>query len=151
MKDEEGYFWLLGRADEVLKVAGHRLGTAELESAVLENPFVAEAAAVSIPDPLKGESSVLFVILKQGYKPNDNLKKEIIRSLREQIGAIATPKEVHFVITLPKTRSGKIMRRILRALVQGESIGDITTLEDESSIEEIKATYEEFKQILKDK
>jgi len=151
MKDEEGYFWLLGRADEVLKVAGHRLGTAELESAVLENSFVAEAAAVSIPDPVKGESIVLFVILKQGYKPNDNLKKEIIRSLREQIGAIATPKEVHFVITLPKTRSGKIMRRILRALVQGESIGDITTLEDESSVEEIKATYEEFKEILKDK
>ncbi|UCD71075.1 MAG: acetate--CoA ligase [Syntrophobacterales bacterium] len=151
IKDEEGYFWLLGRADEVLKVAGHRLGTAELESAVVENPFVAEAAVVSIPDPVKGEGIVLFVVLKEGYKPKDTLKKEIIRSLREQIGPIATPTEVYFVMKLPKTRSGKIMRRILRALVQGESIGDITTLEDESSVEEIKAAYEEFKHILKDK
>lgn len=148
MKDEDGYFWLLGRADEVLKVAGHRLGTAELESAVLENTFVSEAAVASIPDPIKGEEIILFVILKEGYKPEDSLKKQIIRSIREQIGPIATPKEIHFVTKLPKTRSGKIMRRILRAVVQDELIGDVTTLEDEASIEEVKAVYSEFKQML---
>jgi len=150
-KDEEGYFWLLGRADEVLKVAGHRIGTAELESAVLENAFVAEAAVVSTPDPIKGENIVLFVILKEGYKPEDDLKKKIISSLREQIGPIATPKEVHFVTKLPKTRSGKIMRRILKALIQDKPVGDVTTLEDEASVGEIKAVYKEFRQILKDK
>ncbi len=148
IKDEDGYFWLLGRADEVLKVAGHRLGTAELESAVLENAFVSEAAVASTPDPVKGENIVLFVILKEGYEPEDNLKKEIIKSMREQIGPIATPKEVHFVTKLPKTRSGKIMRRILRAVVQDEVIGDVTTLEDKASVEEIKAIYSEFKQML---
>jgi len=151
IKDEEGYFWLLGRADEVLKVAGHRIGTAELESAVLENAFVAEAAVVSTPDPIKGENIVLFVILKEGYKPEDDLKKKIISSLREQIGPIATPKEVHFVTKLPKTRSGKIMRRILKALIQDKPVGDVTTLEDEASVGEIKAVYKEFRQILKDK
>ncbi len=149
MKDEEGYFWLLGRADEVLKVAGHRIGTAELESAVLENPFVAEAAAVGTPDPIKGEEIVLFVILKEGYRAEDSLRKEIVRRLREQIGPIATPREVHFVTKLPKTRSGKIMRRILRSLMRDEPVGDVTTLEDEASVEEIKMVYKEFRQILR--
>jgi acetyl-CoA synthetase len=149
IKDEEGYFWLLGRADEVLKIAGHRIGTAEIESAVLENPVTAEAAVVSIPDQIKGEEIVLFVILKEGYIPDDNLKKEITKIIRELIGPIATPKEIYFVKKLPKTRSGKIMRRILKAIVQDKEIGDITTLEDEASVEEIKTAYEEVKSMLK--
>ena len=149
MKDEEGYFWLLGRADEVLKVAGHRIGTAEIESAVVSTPFAAEAAVAGIADPIKGEAIVLFVILKEGYKPDNDLKKKIIDSIRTQIGPFATPQEVYFVAKLPKTRSGKIMRRILRAIIQDKPIGDVTTLEDEASVEEIKAAYEEFKKIIK--
>jgi acetyl-CoA synthetase len=149
MKDEEGYFWLLGRADEVLKVAGHRIGTAEIESAVVATPFAAEAAVAGIADPIKGEAIVLFVILKEGYKPDDDLKKKIIDSIRTQIGPFATPQEVYFVAKLPKTRSGKIMRRILRAIIQDKPIGDVTTLEDEASVEEIKAAYEEFQKMIK--
>jgi len=151
IKDDEGYFWLLGRADEVLKVAGHRLGTAEIESAVIATPFVAEAAVVGIPDPIKGENIVVFAILREGYNPADKLKKEIIGTLRKQIGPIATPKEIHFVTKLPKTRSGKIMRRVLKAIVQDVAVGDVTTLEDEASVEEIKVGYEEFKKMLKGK
>jgi len=148
MKDEEGYFWLLGRADEILKVAGHRIGTAEIESAVVATPIAAEAAVVGAPDPVKGEAIVLFVILKEGYKPEEKIKEEIIENIRVQIGPIATPKEIYFVAKLPKTRSGKIMRRILKAIIQDKPIGDITTLEDEASVEEIKIAYEEFKKIL---
>ena len=148
MKDEEGYFWLLGRADEILKVAGHRIGTAEIESAVVATPFAAEAAVVGAPDPVKGEAIALFVILKEGYKPEEKIKEEIIENIRVQIGPIATPREIYFVAKLPKTRSGKIMRRILKAIIQDKPIGDITTLEDEASVEEIKIAYEEFKKIL---
>jgi len=149
VKDEEGYFWLLGRADEVLKVAGHRVGTAEIESATVATPFAAEAAVVGAPDPIKGEAIVLFVILKQGYKADEGIKERIIDSIRTQIGPIATPREIYFVDRLPKTRSGKIMRRILRAIIQDMPIGDITTLEDEASVEEIRVAYEEFKKMLK--
>jgi acetyl-CoA synthetase len=149
MKDGEGYFWLLGRADEILKVAGHRIGTAEIESAVVATPFAAEAAVVGTVDPVKGEAIVVFTILKQGYKHEDNLKKQIIDSIRTQIGPFATPQEVYFVEKLPKTRSGKIMRRILKAIIQDKPIGDVTTLEDEASVEEIKAAYEEFKKMIK--
>lgn len=149
MKDDEGYFWLLGRADEILKVAGHRIGTVEIESAVVATPFVAEAAVVGVPDPVKGESIVVFVILKEGYKPGDSLKKGITDTIRKLIGPVATPREIYFVAKLPKTRSGKIMRRILKAIVQDVPIGDVTTLEDEASVEEVKATYEEFKSMLK--
>jgi acetyl-CoA synthetase len=149
MKDEEGYFWLLGRADEILKVAGHRIGTAEIESAVVVTPFAAEAAVVGMFDPVKGEAIVIFVILKEGYKPDDSLKKNIIDSVRTQIGPFATPQEIYFVEKLPKTRSGKIMRRILKAIVQDKPVGDVTTLEDEASVEEIKMAYEEFKRMIK--
>ncbi len=148
IKDEEGYFWLLGRADEILKVAGHRIGTAEVESAVVATPFVAEAAVVGAPDHVKGEAIVLFVILKEGYNPEEKTKGAIIENIREQIGPIAAPKEIYFVAKLPKTRSGKIMRRILKAIIQDKPIGDITTLEDEASVEDIKNAYEEFKRML---
>jgi acetyl-CoA synthetase len=149
MKDREGYFWLLGRADEILKVAGHRIGTAEIESAVVSTPFAAEAAVVGVSDPIKGEAIVLFVILKEGYTPDESLKKKIIHSIRSLIGPFATPQEIYFVAKLPKTRSGKIMRRILKAIVQDKPIGDVTTLEDEASVEEIKTAYEEFKRMIK--
>lgn len=149
IKDEEGYFWLLGRADETLKVAGHRIGTAEVESAVVANAFVAEAAVVGVPDPIKGEAIVIFTILKDGYKPEADVKENIIDSIRKQIGALATPREIYFVEKLPKTRSGKIMRRILKAITQGVPIGDVTTLEDEASVDEIKQLYDEVHSMLK--
>jgi len=149
MKDEEGYFWLLGRADEVLKIAGHRLSTMELESAIVSHPAVAEAAVISKPHEIKGEAIVVFVILKQGYDPSEKLKKDLKDHLRKTVGPIATPDEIYFVSKLPKTRSGKIMRRVLKALVSDMSIGDVTTLEDEASIEEAKQAYEEFKKMAK--
>jgi len=138
MRDEDGYFWLLGRADEVLKVAGHRIGTAELEDAAVSHPAVAEAAVASKPDEVKGDSIVLFVTLKDDASPSSDLKQEIGKHLRNVIGPIATPDEVHFVDSLPKTRSGKIMRRVLKALALGQSPGDLTTLEDEASVEDAK-------------
>lgn len=149
IKDEEGYFWLLGRADEVLKVAGHRIGTAEIESSAIATPSVAEAAVVAVPDEIKGEAIILFVILKEGYRPSKEIKEEIIDNIRKLIGPIATPREIYFVARLPKTRSGKIMRRILKAIIMDKPIGDVTTLEDEASVEEVKNTYEEFKRILR--
>ena len=149
MKDEEGYFWLLGRADEVLKIAGHRLGTMELESAIVSHPSVAEAAVISKPHEIKGEAIVVFAILKQGYNPSEELKKDLKEHLRKIVGPIATPEQIHFVSKLPKTRSGKIMRRVLKALVSDMPVGDVTTLEDEASIEEAKQAYEEFKKMAK--
>ncbi len=147
MRDEDGYFWLLGRADEVLKIAGHRIGTTELEDAVISHQAVAEVAAASKPDDLKGEALVLFITLKQGNSPSSSLKKEITRHLRQVIGPIATPDEIYFVESMPKTRSGKIMRRVLKAVASGQSLGDLTTLEDETSIEEVKRAYESLKSV----
>ena len=149
IKDEEGYFWLLGRADEVLKVSGHRLGTIEIESALVSHPSVAEAAVVGKPNELKGEGIVAYVILRQGYNPSEKLREDLEKHLREVIGPVATPDELHFVTKLPKTRSGKIMRRVLKAIVSETPIGDVTTLEDESSVEEARQAYEEFKAQLK--
>ncbi len=147
MRDEDGYFWLLGRADEVLKVAGHRIGTAELESAAVSHPAVAEAAVASKPDPLKGEAIVLFVTLKKEVAPSPDLRKKIAEHLRRVIGPIATPDEVYFVDSLPKTRSGKIMRRVIKAVAQGKSLGDLTTIEDETSVEDVKRAYESLRKI----
>jgi acetyl-CoA synthetase len=148
IRDEDGYFWILGRADEVLKVAGHRLGTAELEDAAVSHPAVAEAAAAAKPDPVKGEAIVLFVTLKEGIAPSDTIKKELVAQLRKSIGPVATPEEIHFTRSLPKTRSGKIMRRILKAIAMGEDVGDVTTLEDEASIDEVKKAHEALKQAI---
>jgi acetyl-CoA synthetase len=145
MKDEEGYFWLLGRADEVIKVAGHRLGTLELENAVVSHPAVAEGAAASKPDPIKGEAIVLFVILKDGYEASDALSKELVGHIRNAVGPVATPERLFFVEKLPKTRSGKIMRRVLKAVAREVPIGDVSTLEDGASVDEVKAAYEELK------
>jgi acetyl-CoA synthetase len=136
--DKDGYFWLLGRSDEALKVAGHLLGTAEIESAAIAAFCVTEAAAIGVPDEIKGEAVVLFVTLRNGVLPDNETKREVVESIRHLIGPIATPKEVHFVESLPKTRSGKIMRRVLKAIAMGEDVGDISTLENESSVEEAR-------------
>jgi len=148
MRDEEGYLWLLGRADEVLKIAGHRLGTMELESAVISHPAVAEAAVIGKPHDIKGETIVVFAILRQGFNATGDLKKDLTEHLRKTVGPVATPEEIYFVSKLPKTRSGKIMRRVLKALASGLPIGDVTTLEDEASVEEAKQAYEEFKKMV---
>jgi len=148
MKDEDGYFWILGRADDVIKVAGHRLGTLEIESAFVAHPAVAEAAVVGKPHPVKGEGIVAFVVLKEGYQPSDELRDELRKWIRETIGPVATPDEIHFVTKLPKTRSGKIMRRVLRAVISGQPLGDLSTLEDEASVEEVKRAVEELRRDL---
>jgi acetyl-CoA synthetase len=144
MRDEDGYCWLFGRSDEVLKVAGHRLGSLELENAAVEHPAIAEAAAVAKADPVKGESIALFAVLGDGYEATDGLRDEVRAHMREHVGAIAAPESVFFVHALPKTRSGKIMRRILSAVASGREIGDVTTLEDEASVDEAKKAYAEL-------
>lgn len=143
--DKDGYLWLLGRADDVLKVAGHRLGTMELESAFVSHKAVAEAAVASRPDSTKGESIIAFLVAKEGITTSDALRKEIVEHIRKTVGPIATPDEVYFVGKLPKTRSGKIMRRLLKAIASGDKIGDITTLEDGAAIDEVRHAYDELK------
>ena len=128
--DEDGYFWIVGRNDDVIKVSGHRLGSAELESAFVSNSKVAEAAVIGKPHEVKGESIKAFVILKQGIVPSDKLKAELVQTVRKSIGPIATPDEIDFVEKLPKTRSGKIMRRVLKAQELGLPVGDTSTLDD---------------------
>lgn len=145
VKDKDGYIWVAGRADEVLKVAGHRIGTYEIESSLVSHKAVAEAAVVGIPDPVKGETPVAFVLIKQGYEPTDELRSELKKWVRETFGPIAEPSQIFFVNKLPKTRSGKIMRRLIKAVAEGKPLGDITTLEDEASVEEVKQAYENLK------
>jgi len=144
LRDDDGYFWLLGRADEVLKVAGHRLGTIELEDSLISHPAVAESAVIGKADPIKMEVPVAFVVLKPGFDPTPELKKELANHVRTTIGPIAVPDAIYFVLKLPKTRSAKIMRRVVRAVVEGRPIGDVTTLEDETSVEEMKNAYSEL-------
>ncbi len=143
--DKDGYLWLLGRADDVLKVAGHRLGTMELESAFVAHKSVAEAAVGGKPHDVKGEAVVAFLVLREGYTASEELKKEITGHIRNVVGPIATPEEIYFVNKLPKTRSGKIMRRLLKAVVNEFQIGDITTLEDGAAVEEVKKAYDDLK------
>jgi acetyl-CoA synthetase len=128
--DEEGYIMILGRADDVLNVAGHRIGTMEVESALVDHPAVAEAAVIGKPHEIKGEAIKAFVILKKGVEPSDRLKEDIKQHVRQVLGAIAVPDEIEFVEKLPKTRSGKIMRRVLKAQELGLPVGDVSTLED---------------------
>jgi acetyl-CoA synthetase len=145
VRDNDGYFWMLGRADEVIKVAGHRLGTYELESALIQHPAVAEAAAVAVPDEIKGEVPVAFVILRTGHMSKPELDKELHEWVRERVGPVASLKQIYFVSKLPKTRSAKIMRRVVHAVVVGQPIGDVTTLEDEASVEEVRRAYMDLK------
>ena len=142
LSDTDNYIWLLGRSDDVLKVAGHRLSTMELESAFVSFTAVAEAAVTSKPDEKKGESIVAFLVLKTSHQASEHLRQDLIKHIRNTIGSIATPDEIHFVARLPKTRSGKIMRRLLKSIsANSDSIGDVSTLEDEASVEEIKQAY----------
>ena len=128
-RDEDGYFWIIGRMDDVIKVSGYRLGTAEVESALVSHPLVAEAACVGIPDDLKGHVIHAFCILNKGISGSDALAKELREHVRKEVGPIAMPAAIEFVPTLPKTRSGKIMRRLLKAQIMGQPIGDTSTLE----------------------
>ena len=150
IKDEDGYFWILGRADDVLKVAGHRIGTAELESSIVSHSDVAEAAVCGIPDEIKGEVIIAFVVLKQGIEKNEeSLRKEIIKVVRNGVGPIATPEQIYFVSKLPKTRSGKIMRRLLKSIAKNDKIGDVSTLEDGAAISEVQSVFDELKKSIK--
>ena len=144
IRDKDGYIWVLGRADEVLKVAGHRLGTYEIESALVGHPAVAEAAVVGVPDPIKGETPVAFVVLKQGVQQTRELAEELRRHVRNTIGPVAEPSFVLFVSKAPKTRSGKIMRRLLRSVALNAPLGDVSTLEDETAVDEAKTLFEEL-------
>ena len=128
--DEDGYFWIIGRMDDVIKVSGYRLGTAEIESALVSHRAVSEAAAIGLPDEVKGNVIHAFVILKAGIQASHELSEELIQHVGHEIGPIARPARVEFVPSLPKTRSGKIMRRVLKARAQGLPEGDVTTLED---------------------
>ena len=130
-RDSDGYFWIMGRIDDVINVSGHRLGTAEVESALVSHVSVAEAAVVARPDELKGSAIVAFVTLEGSHQASDQLKQDLRAHVAQEIGALARPDEIRFSDMLPKTRSGKIMRRLLRELATSGSVaGDVTTLED---------------------
>ncbi len=142
-RDEDGYFWILGRVDDVLSVAGHRIGTMEVESALVDHPAVAEAAVVGKSHEIKGQSIAAFVTLKDGHPGTDELLTEVREHVRHKIGAIAKPDVVIFTADLPKTRSGKIMRRLLRDIAEGQTVGDTTTLADPSVVARLQVMYEE--------
>lgn len=143
-KDEDGYFWIMGRVDDVINVSGHRLGTMEIESALVSHEAVAEAAVVGRPDDLKGQAVVAFVSLDSAHKPSEMLKDELRNHVAKEIGAIAKPDEIRFADMLPKTRSGKIMRRLLRDIASGsQTAGDVTTLEDLSVLAKLRQDDEE--------
>ena len=129
-RDEDGYYWVRGRVDDVVNVSGHRLSTAELEAALLEHPLVAEAAVVGTSDAITGQTLVVFVSAKDGEMSTTDLKDALIAHIRKSIGAFATPRVLYLVADLPKTRSGKIMRRVLRKIVDGEreNFGDLSTV-----------------------
>jgi acetyl-CoA synthetase len=129
-KDEDGYFWVIGRVDDVIKVSGYRLGTAEIESALVSHPAVAEAAAIGLPHEIKGNAIHAYVILRAGIEPSEKLADELKEHVAREIGPIARPEKIEIVNQLPKTRSGKIMRRVLKARAQGLPEGDLSTLEE---------------------
>ena len=142
-RDDDGYFWILGRVDDVLNVAGHRIGTMEVESALVEHFAVAEAAVVGRSHELKGQALAAFVTLREGFKPSHELREELRNFVAEKIGSIARPDDVLFSADLPKTRSGKIMRRLLRDIAEGRALGDTTTLADPNVVASLKEQYEE--------
>ena len=141
-RDEDGYFWILGRVDDVLNVAGHRIGTMEIESALVSHPAVAEAAAVGKPHEVKGSVVVAFVILRAGHEASSALIDDLKEHVSKEIGAIARPEDIIFTADLPKTRSGKIMRRLLRDIATGHALGDVTTLADPNVVAALKKRYE---------
>jgi acetyl-CoA synthetase len=144
-RDKQGNFWIIGRLDDVLNVSGHRLGTAEIESALVAHPAVAEAAVIGRPDELKGQAVAAFVTLKSGFEESPRLRDELRGHVGKVIGAIAKPDDLYFAPGLPKTRSGKIMRRLLKELVTvGTVSGNVTTLEDFSVIEALQQKIKSY-------
>ncbi len=140
--DDDGYWWILGRVDDVLNVAGHRIGTMEVESALVDHPAVAEAAVVGKQHELKGQAVAAFVTLKEGHRPSAELKDDLKEHVTKKIGAIARPDDILFSADLPKTRSGKIMRRLLKDIAEGRALGDTTTLADPNVVNRLKEMYE---------
>ena len=143
--DEDGYVWFGGRADEIIKIAGHRIGTVEVESAFLRHPAVAEAGVIGRPDDLRGEVVSAFVALKADYRPSQELKGELLQTVRRELGPVAVIGEINFVSTLPKTRSGKIMRRIFKSVILDRDPGDISTIEDEVSVTEARGAWQRMR------
>jgi acetyl-CoA synthetase len=142
-RDADGYFWIMGRIDDVINVSGHRLGTAEVESALVGHASVAEAACVGMPHELKGQAVAAFVTLKEGSHGSEMLVAELKEHVVKKIGAIARPDDIIFTADLPKTRSGKIMRRLLRDIAEGKALGDTTTLADPNVVARLKEQYQE--------
>ena len=144
-RDKDGFYWLTGRIDDVINVSGHRIGTAEVESALVAHPKVAESAVVGFPHDVKGEGIWAYVTLKEGEEYSDELKPKLKAQVREVIGAFATPDEIHWAPGLPKTRSGKIMRRVLRKLAlpdyEKQDLGDTSTLADPSVVDTLKTNH----------
>jgi acetyl-CoA synthetase len=144
-RDKDGFYWITGRMDDVINVSGHRIGTAEVESALVANKKVAEAAVVAFPEAIKGSGIYAYVTLKEGIEYADELKAELKQTVRQQVGPFATPDYIHWAPGLPKTRSGKIMRRILRKLAlpsyETEDLGDVQTLADPSVVEQLKSNH----------
>jgi acetyl-CoA synthetase len=140
-RDENDYYWITGRVDDVINVSGHRIGTAEVESALVAHPKVAEAAVVAYPHDIKGQAIYAFVTLIAGEEGDEALRKELNQTVRKEIGALAAPDKIHFTPALPKTRSGKIMRRILRKIAEGatEGFGDTSTLADPTIVDALLA------------
>jgi acetyl-CoA synthetase len=144
-EDEDGYVWFAGRADEIIKIADHRLGTIEVETAFLRHPAVAEAGVTGVPDDLRGQVIEAFVALRVGREPSDELRRELIATVRHELGPVAVINHVSFVAMLPKTRSGKIMRRVLKAVALDTDPGDLSTIEDEGSVDEARRAVEELR------
>jgi acetyl-CoA synthetase len=143
--DDDGYVWFAGRSDEIIKIAGHRIGTIEVESAFLTHQAVAECGVVGRPDDTRGEVISAFVLLKQGQTPSAELRQALVATLRRELGPVAVVGELNFVTMLPKTRSGKIMRRVLKAVILDREPGDITTIEEEGSVEEARQAWRQMK------
>jgi len=142
IKDADGYIWFVGRVDEVIKISAHRIGTIEIENALLSHPAVAEAAVVGKPDPMRGEVACAFVVLKGEHAPSNQLKENLKNTAKKILGPIVVMEDIFFVSKVPKTRSGKIMRRLIKAMVTGQPLGDYSTIEDPAAIDEIQKTVE---------
>ena len=149
--DKDGYVWFSGRADEIIKIADHRIGTIEVETAFLRHPAVAEAGVTGRPDELRGQVISAFVVLRQGHTPSDGLKAELLATVRRELGPLAVIGELNFVDLLPKTRSGKIMRRVLKAVILDKDPGDISTIEDEGSVEEAREAWQQLRNVVADR
>jgi acetyl-CoA synthetase len=142
-RDKDGYLWLLGRIDDVMNISGHRVSTMEVESALVDHPAVAEAAVIGRSHDIKGQAIAAFVTIKSGVDQKDGLKDEIKAHVAKKIGALARPDDVIYAAELPKTRSGKIMRRLLRDVAEGRALGDTTTLADPAVVADLKQKYED--------